>query len=200
MTGGGNGSAHRGVVERAMMDAALGPFLQEHDRIRRMLACFDAELDLFESAERPDYEVLSESLAYCRDYLDAWHHPREERMLELMQMRDPAKAGTVSALGRQHRDLADTTSRVLAVFNDVARGGAIRLRESLVHCGRELSGGYRSHLDWEESKLFPLAAAVLEPSDWEVLDDAAVRSSGQAQDDRLSARYPALFGAVRRPA
>jgi hemerythrin-like domain-containing protein len=179
------------------MHDALQPFLQEHDRIRRMLKCFDAQLAIFERAEQPDYEVLSESLAYCRDYLDVWHHPREDRMLDLMQVRNGKKAASMSALGEQHRDLAETTARVMGVFNDVAQRGAIRLRETLVGCGRELSTTYRHHLDWEENNFFPLALAVLQPCDWEALDGESAQKAAAGHPDQLSARYPALFGAVQ---
>lgn len=200
MTGRRRAPADRRAAGSDTLRDALQPFLEEHDRIRRMLTCFDAQLAVFERAERPDYEVLSESLAYCRDYLDAWHHPREERMLALLQARSAEKAVAMSALGEQHRDLADTTSRVVAIFNDVAQRGAIRLRENLVRRGRELSTAYLRHLEWEETNLFPLARAVLGPTDWETLDSEAALAAVDGHARNVSARYPALFGAVETTA
>ena len=200
MTGRRRSPAGRRSAGRDILRDALQPFLEEHDRIRRMLACFDAQLAIFERAEQPDYEILAESLAYCRDYLDAWHHPREERMLELLQTRSAEKATAMSALGEQHRDLADTTSRVVGIFNDVAQRGAIRLRENLVHRGRELSTAYLRHLEWEETNLFPLARAVLAPADWETLDGEAALAAVDGRPGDVTARYPALFGAVETTA
>lgn len=196
MTGRRRAPADRRSAGSDTMRDSLQPFLEEHDRIRRMLTCFDAQLAVFERAEQPDYEVLSESLAYCRDYLDAWHHPHEERMLDLLLARSAGEAAAMSALGEQHWNLADTTARVVGIFNDVAQRGAIRLRDNLVSRGRELSIAYRRHLEWEESHLFPLARTVLAPADWEALDGEAGRAAGEAHARHLRARYPALFGAL----
>ena len=179
-----------------MMNDALQPFLREHDQIRSMLACFDAQLSIFERAERPDYEVLSESLAYCKDYLDVWHHPREDRLLELLRARNRERAAGLSALGEQHRDLAETTAQVVGIFNDVAQRGAIRLRENLVRRGRELSAAYRRHLDWEEANFFPLAVEGLELPDWEVMRAEAAEAAAAVDPGRVRARFPALFGAI----
>ena len=69
------------------MNDVLQSLLSEHDHMRKMLNIFDQQLAIFEKADQPDYEVLSESLAYCKDYLDVWHHPREDRLLDLLRAR-----------------------------------------------------------------------------------------------------------------
>jgi hemerythrin-like domain-containing protein len=176
------------------MNNVLQSLLIEHEHIRKMLVCFDGQLAVFERAGQPDYDILSDSLAYCKDYLDVWHHPREDRLLELLRQRDAGKAGSLAELDDQHKGLARSTMQVVRVFKDVAERGAVRLREDLLRSGRELSSAYRHHLAWEEAHFFPALDRALEPGDWEVAQSDA--SKGEAAAHAVRERYTALFRAI----
>ncbi len=176
------------------MNEVLTSLLIEHEHIRKMLVCFDAQLAVFERAEPPDYDILSDSLAYCKDYLDVWHHPREDRLLDLLGRRDAGKAASLAELDDQHKGLAKCTVQVVRVFKDVAERGAVRLREELLRSGCELSNAYRHHLAWEEANFFPALDRTLEPDDWGVAQSDASRCEAAAHAVRN--RYPALFRAI----
>jgi len=178
------------------MNDVIQSLLSEHDHMRKMLTSFDEQLAIFENAEQPDYDVLSDSLAYCKDYLDVWHHPREDRLLDLLQERDASKARPLQELDGQHRELAANTSRVVRVFKDVAERGAVHLREDLVRSGRELSGAYRHHILWEEAHFFPVIEKALEAADWEVARHEMAQAAQAIDPVSVRHRYPALFGAI----
>ncbi|MDT7527769.1 hemerythrin domain-containing protein [Sphingopyxis sp. SE2] len=179
----------------------LGVFLSEHEHVRLMLGVFEEELAEFGDARNADYEVLGGCIAYCRDFLDQWHHPREDRLLELISRRDYGVGSSLQALSNQHQDLGRRTAELTHIFHDICNCGGVYLREDLVETGRRLSSSYRQHLDWEERFLFPAATTVLTDEDWQEL---ASRTSGEA--DPLSAepvdrQYRMLFAALadRRP-
>lgn len=123
-------------------------------RIRNMLSHFEAQLDRFERAERPDYEILEGSIAYCQEYLDRWHHPREDALLKLLQRRAPPEARACAGLENQHMRLAGTTDEVVKIFEAVEHDAEYS-RAHLVEMGRILVDDYRRHLDWEEANFFP---------------------------------------------
>jgi hemerythrin-like domain-containing protein len=176
------------------MNDVLRSLLLEHDHIRKMLICFDGQLALFERAEPADYDILSDSLAYCKDYLDVWHHPREDRLFEALRQRSPAKAGPLVELDGQHKELARRTAQVVRVFRDVSERGAVRLREDLVRAARELSEAYRHHIAWEEAHFFPALDQTLADEDWHAAQNDA--REGGADADSVRNRYPALFRAI----
>lgn len=177
------------------MNDILEALIHEHEHVRRMLDCFDEQLAVFERAGSPDYDVLSDSLAYCKDYLDVWHHPREDRLLEVLRQRNSAEAAALAELGDQHKDLATRTLGMVRVFRDVAERGAVHLREGLLRAGRELSVAYRRHLSWEEAHFFPTLDRTLEPDDWEAARRDA--SQGEAAARAVRNHYPALFMAIQ---
>jgi hemerythrin-like domain-containing protein len=176
------------------MNEVLRSLLLEHEHMRAMLICFDEQLAVFERAEQPDYEILSDSLAYCKDYLDVWHHPREDRLFDLLQQRHPGKAASLADLDDQHRELARRTVQVVRVFRGVAERGAVSLRADLVRMARELSEAYRHHIAWEETRFFPVLERLLEDEDWRAAQNDA--SLGGPVADPVRNRYPALFRAI----
>lgn len=138
------------------MTQPIQQLTDEHGRIRGMLSCFEAQLDRFERAERPDYEILEGSIAYCQEYLDRWHHPREDALLELLQRRAPREGRACADLEDQHLRLARTTGEVVKVFEEVERDAEYS-RARLVEMGRILVDDYRRHLDWEEANFISRA-------------------------------------------
>jgi hemerythrin-like domain-containing protein len=178
------------------MNDVIRSLLFEHDHMRKMLDVFDDQLTIFERAERPDYEILSVSLLYCRDYLDVWHHPREDRLLDLLRQRDARQAGPLLEIEQQHGDLARNTSRVVRVFKDVSERGAVQLREDLVRSGRDLSSAYRHHIQWEEANFFPVIAEALDEADWEIARREMAEAAHATDPRVVHDRYRALFGAI----
>src|SRR3546814_1492271 len=99
----------------------IDTLLTEHQHIRNMLSCFCTQLDAFGQGDRPDYEILSGSIAYCRDYLDQWHHPREDTLLELLQNRDSDRSKALSEIGSQHEELASRSEENTSELTSLMR-------------------------------------------------------------------------------
>lgn len=169
--------------------------VDEHKRIRRMLLCFEEELNIFERAEKSDYEILEGSIAYCQEYLDQWHHPREDVLLDLLQRRSPEDARDCESLEDQHLRLARSTKELVKVFEAVERD-AMFPRAAIVEMGRTLIGNYRSHLDWEECSFFPVVTAHLSFEDWQDIAKRFADAADPLADNPVDRRYRALFRAI----
>lgn len=76
------------------MKRLLEVLIDEHGAFGECSHAFEAQLSPFEEAQTPDYEILEGTIAYCREYLDWWPHPREDALLEILHLRmRPAAAG-----------------------------------------------------------------------------------------------------------
>lgn len=169
--------------------------IDEHGRIRSMLSCFEAQLDRFERAETPDYEILGGSIAYCQEYLDRWHHPREDAFLDLLQRRAPTEAEPCLDLEGQHLALARTTEELVKIFEAVERDAEYP-RAHLADKGRTLVSDYYRHLDWEEANFFPAATNHLLPEDWQAIAARFVDATDPLAGNSVDRRYRALFRAI----
>ena len=174
----------------------LNVFLSEHEHVRSMLRAFDRELASFEEAKTADYEILGGCISYCLDYLDQWHHPREDLMLELMSRRDCEASRSLQGLVVQHEDLARWTADLERTFHDVSERGAVYPREDLVGLGRKLSSAYKDHLGWEERKFFPAARAILLDEDWQELTRRVEGPQDPMSVTPVNKKYQMLFAAL----
>ncbi len=150
------------------MHQILESLLDDHTSMRRVFELFARELAVFAEGGTPDYDVLAGALDYLRDYLDAVHHPLEDRMVEQLKRRVPASAVSLVALDQAHRELEVLTIEVTREFAAV-RDDVIAARARLCDRGRNLLETYHDHLSWEEARLFPLAQRTLTGADWEAV-------------------------------
>ena len=181
---------------RASFDP-ISILIEEHQRIRAMLSAFGHELELFEQGRQPDYEILGGSIDYCREYLDHWHHPREDALLAILARRAPAQAKACGSLENQHIDLAHATGSLVSIFEAVERDAPF-LRADLVNRGRALMREYRRHLNWEESEFFPAISKHFSAADFEEAEALFADSSDPLSKNTLDDRYRALFIALER--
>jgi hemerythrin-like domain-containing protein len=90
------------------MTELLDILREEHRNIETLLRVLERELNIFDRAERPDYEVVQAVIDYFRDYPDRCHHPKEDVVFAKLKARDPAAVRTSSSLaaGLQANDLS----------------------------------------------------------------------------------------------
>jgi len=83
------------------------------------------------------------------------------------------------------------------VFRDVAERGSVQLREDLVRSGRQLSGAYRQHIQWEEAHFFPVIERSLGADDWEIASREMAQAPHASDPGSVRLRYPTLFAAIQ---
>ncbi|MEP0322108.1 hemerythrin domain-containing protein [Bauldia litoralis] len=177
------------------MIRSIQMLIDDHARMRSMLVCFEGQLERFENAEKPDYEILGGSIAYCQEYLDRWHHPHEEMILDLLKRRAPAKARIFVELDDQHRGLARVSEELVTLFDAVEQDAEFP-RERLVELGRTLLDDYRHHLEWEETNFFSAAMEHLLPEDWREIAGRFAASTVPPTPSLIDQRYQTLHDAI----
>lgn len=161
------------------MNATLDLLLAEHRLIARLLSVLERELEIFQTGERPDYELIATIIEYFGSYPDRYHHPKEEIILAKLVRRDQAAAEIFSDLTRGHEELAALTRRfadgLTRIINEdeVPRGLFDRL-------ARDFIDYQRLHMGREEADFFPAAAQTLTAEDW-----AAIEERQEARPDPL---------------
>ena len=156
------------------MASTLAKWHTEHVNFGRLLDCLEAQLDLFHEGEgTPHYELMLDVMFYMTHYPDVIHHPKEDLAFELIRARDPQVAAIVDALDQQHEDLRRMGAELVVHLSDIFNG-AIASREAVETLARDYVATFREHIGFEERKMLPMAARLLDDKDWAEID-AAVR-------------------------
>ncbi|BAU47932.1 AraC family transcriptional regulator [Sulfurifustis variabilis] len=159
---------------------------------RLLLDLLERQLDAFERAARPDYELMEDIVRYMREYPDRFHHPWEDLIFARLANADTAIEPIVADLKRQHATLARSGSDLL----DSLRGavaGVLLPRHALEQPGREYVARFRAHMEMEEQKLFPLLGTRLAPDDWNAVDTMMAARKDPLFGRQVAGRYERLY-------
>ena len=161
------------------MEDYLALWHQDHLNFALLIQLLDEQVAAFHAGDRPDYELMTDIVHYLRAYSDLLHHPREDVAFARMAVRDPALSPLLSRLMQEHRVLAWSGEDLLRHLEETATD-CITPRIALEAAAATFVQYYRRHLDIEESRILPRAAALLDAHDW-----MAVAAAGPILSDPL---------------
>jgi hemerythrin-like domain-containing protein len=164
---------------------------REHRNIERLLAVLEHELDIFDRADRPDYEVIRAIIAYFEVYTELYHHPQEDQVFARLKLRDPAAAAGIGDLAREHQKGSERVRRVARTVGGVLAGREI-LRQDVDAIVRDFLEHERHHIALEDRHFFPAAANALKPDDWAEIASAQSNRKDPLFSDATETRFDAL--------
>ncbi len=147
------------------MTAIIDTLREEHRNIDSLLGVLERELGVFDRGDSPDYEVIREIIAYFEDYPEAYHHPKEDAVVEAIRAHDPAAAARIGDLEAEHRAGARRLRLMAHAVDNVLAGQDLprRIVDDII---RDFIDHERRHIATEEQVLMPVAMQVLRPDDW----------------------------------
>ncbi|WP_027550825.1 hemerythrin domain-containing protein [Bradyrhizobium sp. Cp5.3] len=164
---------------------------REHRNIERLLAVLEHEQDIFDRADRPDYEVIRAIIAYFEVYTELYHHPQEDRVFAKLKIRDPAAAAKVGDLAREHKKGAERLHRLAKAVDAVLEGREI-LRQDVDTIIHDFLDHERRHIMMEDRDFFPAALKALQPADWTEIAAALSPHQDPLFSDATETRFDAL--------
>lgn len=138
---------------------------EDHRKIVKLLNTLELEIELAASAADPDWDVLRETANYFCEFVDRYHHPKEDAVYRRLAAGFSEQAASIGDLMAEHRDVHARVhlfrGNIQAMFLD-----AIMARDRLVNAGKKFIEAERLHMQKEEELFFPVAERVLTQDDW----------------------------------
>ncbi|MFQ5661417.1 MAG: hemerythrin domain-containing protein [Gammaproteobacteria bacterium] len=147
------------------MHATTEKLLEDHGNIKKLLDLLEIQAEHLESGEYADMQLISDIMHYFTNYPDVYHHPLEDRIFEALKNRDRNAADLIDEIYSEHQVIASNSTEILDEATRI-QGGGISSRETFIQQLKDYITAYRSHIDKEESELFPLAEHTLGDEDW----------------------------------
>lgn len=147
------------------MPHVLDVLRSEHKTISRLLTSLESQVDLFEKAVHPDYDLMKEVIDYFLTYPDLCHHPKEDLVLAKLADRDLQAAEQVGALDQEHSDISDELHEFAHALTNVLLELDVP-RDAFVSLARAFIDRERKHMAQEEKIFFPAAQQHLTDDDW----------------------------------
>ena len=179
------------------MAKAIGIIQAEHRAYAAVLDCLDNLVrDIETRGHSPDFELFYLILEYVRDFVDRYHHPKEDHYLfKALRRRVPEVAPILDALEDEHRrgpELIKALDWALREYQGVGRSAYSGFRDA----ARQYLTFERAHMTREETKIIPLARARLTAEDWHAIDAVFAENDDPVFGAAPTKRFERLFSAI----
>lgn len=142
----------------------LETLYSEHRYIASLLDNLEQQAERLKPGKIPDYHLLHEMVDYLIHYPSQYHHPREDLLFIQMLDSDKDFQACLDRLHREHETLGQLTREL---FNDLtlAVDGRPVDRPELRRFIVNYIDGYRRHMEFESTEVFPRAKGSLTAQD-----------------------------------
>jgi hemerythrin-like domain-containing protein len=171
----------------------------EHVNFAKLLDLLNEQLDLFHKGGLPNYELMLDIMFYMTHYPDLFHHPKEDLAFGKIKERNGSVGPAVEELMKQHALLKESGERLVADLDGIVNGSIVP-REHVEGPGRTYVVNFRSHIEKEETELFPVAAKLLRTKDWSAIDAAIKPLEDPIFGKSAQKRYAAIRDQIAREA
>ena len=144
---------------------------EDHNRLERVLECFEHQYEALRSGATPNYELVRDVLDYVQSFPNVIHHPTEDVLFDYLAKGDlgPEEAKLVEENHDQHERILADTHRLVTAVDAILKGGVADTEALKSEMGAYLEA-QRHHLHVEQEYLFPLADSRLTPADWDEIE------------------------------
>jgi hemerythrin-like domain-containing protein len=179
------------VSAPAAMAGPIAHWHTEHVYFRQLLDLLQREVEVFASGERPNYELMSDIVAYLTEYSDRFHHPREDVAFTRLAQRCPDQRLPLVRLVQEHRVIKRAGATLQRHIESILGGGMVP-REDVEVAAATYLVYYGNHIAKEEEDVLSLAARHLTAEDWQAVRAAVPPGKDPLFGDEPERRFREL--------
>jgi hemerythrin-like domain-containing protein len=177
------------------MSKTLNKLHQDHINISKLLDVLESQTSLLENNDHANLQLITAIVEYITNYPDLYHHPLEDLVFELLRHKDKEIEPVIDHLLGEHKTLTETSINLAEMLRNIninEKKHAQILAEHL----RKYINLSRSHMDIEESKLFPRAKQVLSNEDWAGIDTGFVYKDDPLFGKVIYKQYQHIYDSI----
>lgn len=181
------------------MSVALACIQMDHHSLASVLTCLKAELrEVAQAKRRPNFHLIEQVLTYIGEFLDSYHHPKEDEYLfRLLRQRDPTLIETLNTLRDDHHRGKVMLKDLWSLLGNWKRGAPDSA--TAFTTGYEAYHAFeREHVRAEEKIVLPRAEAALTAADWVEVNAAFLKDRDPLFDSRATDHFALLRAEIDR--
>ena len=165
------------MESEAILARLIDALREEHRNMERLLTALEHQAKVVALAGEPDYQLILSIAQYFCEYPDRCHHPKENAVLEQLQIKCPLEAEPIRYLAWDHIDTYERVVRFRQNVDELIHG-AIIPRAAVVKAALSFIIAERQHMRMEEERFFPVAEKYLAEDDWSCIEHYITQSCG----------------------
>ncbi len=145
------------------MSTTLNELQQEHININKLMAIIENQIKQFKVSGHVNLDLIRNISEYIIYYPDLYHHPKEDLVFEILRHKEKEIESVINHLLEEHKTLTDSAINLTMLIKETQENNNA---ERLVNQLQNYIDLCRSHMNTEETKIFPKANELLTENDW----------------------------------
>ena len=158
------------AIPAVKLPDAIVTLSDEHRYLSLLLETLEEQLNATDLTAAGDFFLIQDIVHYMHEYTDAVHHPTEDLMFDKLVQRNPDRARDVAHLRKDHDAMHKETARIQKLLDTATRRRTPKAAEAVRATTDKYIGRLRTHIQFEETELFPAAIQCLANRDWHAID------------------------------
>jgi hemerythrin-like domain-containing protein len=144
---------------------------EDHVNISKLLDVVESQIAGMRKGQQGSLQLLTVAMRYMTHYPDLFHHPLEDLVFDRLVAKGSVDPDTINQLIEEHGILRHSGREIFSQLKSSC--GVLDNPKSVLMVSLwDYCALLRSHMDIEETVVFPLARTVLTDQDWFAIDDA----------------------------
>ena len=137
----------------------------EHRGLGQLLGLLQNKLGRLEQGIPPNFNLLDDVIRYIENYAIVYHHPKEDIIFRYIIDRQLDDKGQFIHIMQEHDTLAQNAHNLKEALDAILRDTIVS-RDKLTTLLRQFIDAKVSHLNSEETVIYPLIEELLAEEDW----------------------------------
>lgn len=174
------------------METILDTLHNDHVNFIKLLIFIENEIDKIKKCELVDFETMLLCMKYMKEFPDAIHHPLENILFEYYLKHYDDHRDEINALFHEHEEMPVLTENILHMLQSVLAEEPIS-RDALCENLSKYIDIQKSHMNHEESVIYPVLYSAMKDNDWKKLHDLKEVSVDPLFGKNKKESYQSLF-------
>lgn len=138
---------------------------QDHLGLRKLLALLAHKLQRLQQGIPPNYALIEDAINYIENHVSRYHHPTEDVLYRYAIEHGLDEHKHFATIMAEHKTLIEQTQTVKSSLQSILMDIIIP-REEFIGQLKDYIQAEQSHMDKEDSLIFPLLDKLLHEDDW----------------------------------
>ncbi|HQQ63456.1 MAG TPA: hemerythrin domain-containing protein [Pseudomonadales bacterium] len=170
----------------------------EHKYMTKLMNVLVEQVGVIDEGGTPDLNIMYDVARYMVEFSDASHHPREDIIYRKLAERDTSNKAEVVNLLIEHESTTKKTDSLLRSIRDALDNPTAEAIQNVRHRCDDYVSSLNTHMDLEESQVFPRILEILTETDWTDIINDIQPASDPLFGKTVEKHYEDLFDVVSR--
>lgn len=170
---------------------------QDHVNLSKLLEILDKKILKLKAGNRPNMNLMADVISYIETYAGGYHHPREDQMYAYFQGKNSQLDAVMQECEDAHVNLKGYAHALLETIDGVLHDVVVPM-DDLIAKLESFVNNEKAHVDFEETKVFPLLNEIATDADWIKVEKQLPVEADPLFGEKRSEEYKSLFAELMR--